>query len=470
MARDGSGTRMQVVVLPLPAQSHLNSLLHFSRVIAERGASVSFVATSTHIQQVRRRAEGWELHNFDISFRELPMPHLTAGDLDSQSTTMFPLQLIPLFEAVENQLGSHVDQLLQTICSENKNRVVLIYDVAMGWVQTVATKYSIPAYVFRPTGSYYNLWMKRTRDETMVVSPVNVSLKRCFPERFIKNWRRQRTQLGPAKGYIMNTFSALESEFIHQEREELVFGGKPVWTVGPLLPQAFFNYVQRLRLQTDTECMRWLDTQAPTSVLYVSFGSVSSLSATQIRELADGLERSGQPFLWVLRISDEAHLSTESQYDSACEFLQQGYERRLEGRGFIARNWAPQIDILLHKSTGGFLTHCGWNSTVESISAGVGMLAWPLHSDQFANSALITSELKAGVQVKEWQNAKENEMVSAEEVEKAVKRLMRSEEGMQVRKRVQELRNEARKAVGDGGSSWKDVDSLLHHFSQSFSE
>ncbi|GLJ41416.1 hypothetical protein SUGI_0857260 [Cryptomeria japonica] len=98
------------------------------------------------------------------------------------------------------------------------------------------------------------------------------------------------------------------------------------------------------------------------------------------------------------------------------------------------------------------------------------MLAWPLHSDQFANSMLITRELKAGVEVKEWGNADENEMVSAEEVEKAVKRLMTSEEGMQVRKRAQELRGEARKAVGEGGSSWKDMDSLLHHFSQSFSD
>ncbi|XP_057872137.2 zeatin O-glucosyltransferase [Cryptomeria japonica] len=216
--------------------------------------------------------------------------------------------------------------------------------------------------------------------------------------------------------------------------------------------------------------MRWLDTQAPASVLYVSYGSMSSLSATQIRELADGLERSGQPFLWVLRVSDGAHLSTEAEFDLACKFLEQEYTGRLGGRGFIARNWAPQLDILFHTSTGGFLTHCGWNSTMESISAGVGMLAWPLHTDQFANAALITQELKAGVEVKEWGNAEENEEVSADEVEKAVKRLMASEEGMQVRKRAQELRGEARKAVGDGGSSWKDMGSLLHDFSQPFSD
>ncbi|GLJ41405.1 hypothetical protein SUGI_0857050 [Cryptomeria japonica] len=467
MGGDGNGGRMQVVVVPLPAQGHLNQLLHFSRVVAQRGATVSFVATSTHIHQVRSRVQGWDLHNFDIRFKELPMPHLSGEDIDAQSSHMFPLHLIPFFEAVEDQLGSHVDQLLSTICSENNNRVVIVHDSAMGWIQTVATKYSIPAYLFIPVGAYFNLWLKRVSDETWGLSPVNISLKRCFPERSIKNIRRQSSFFEHAKGYIINTFTALESEFIPRGREELVFGGKPVWSVGPLLPQAFFNDERRLQLQADTECMRWLDKRAPASVLYVSFGSMSSLSATQIGELADGLERSGQPFLWVLRIADGAHSSMEAQFDSACKFLQHGFERRLEGRGFIARNWAPQLDILFHESTGGFLTHCGWNSTVESISAGVGMLTWPLHCDQFANSALITRELKAGVEVKEWKNAEENELVSSEEVEKAVKRLMRSEEGMQVRKRAQELRSEARKAVGDGGSSWKDMDSLLHHFSES---
>ncbi|GLJ41414.1 hypothetical protein SUGI_0857190 [Cryptomeria japonica] len=466
MGADGSGERMQVVVVPLPAQGHLNEMLQFSRVIAGRGASVSFVTTSTHIHQARRRVEGWDLHKFDIRFEELPMPHLTDGEIDAQSTHLFPFHLIPLFEAVEDQLASHVDQLLSTICSENNSKVVIVYDSCMGWIQTVATKYSVPAYVFRPTGSYFNLWIKRVCDKAW--PHINISLKRCFPERLINYLRRQRALSAPAKGCIMNTFSALESEFTHQGKEELVYDGKPVWTVGPLLPQAFFNDEWRLPLKADTECLRWLDTQAEGSVLYVSFGSLSSLSATQIRELADGLERSGQPFLWVLRISDGAHFSTEVQFGSACKFLQQGYERRLEGRGFIARNWVPQLEILFHKSTGGFLTHCGWNSTLESISAGVGMLAWPLHTDQFANSALITRELKAGVEVKEWGSAEENEVVSAEEIEKAVKRLMGSEEGMQVRKRAQELRGEARKAVGGEGSSWNDMDSLLQHFSQSF--
>ncbi|XP_059066482.1 cis-zeatin O-glucosyltransferase 2-like [Cryptomeria japonica] len=189
MAGDGSDARMRVVVVPLPAQGHLNQLLHFSRAIAQRGASISFVATSTHIHQVRQRVQGWDLHKFDIHFEELPMPHVTGEELDVQSTNTFPLHLIPLFEAVEDQLGFHVDQLLHTICSENSKRVLIVYDASMGWIQTLATKYSILAYIFRSTSAYYNLRRKQVRDETW-----------DLPERLIKYSRRQRSLLGPAKG------------------------------------------------------------------------------------------------------------------------------------------------------------------------------------------------------------------------------------------------------------------------------
>ncbi|XP_057839870.2 zeatin O-glucosyltransferase [Cryptomeria japonica] len=471
MDSDANGRKIHVVVVPLPAQGHLNQLLHFSRAIAERGVTVSFVAASTHIQQVQHRVDGWDPHKFDIQFRELPMPHLPGGEPDLKSNHMFPVHLIPLFEATEDAFSPNLDLLVGSICSESNNRVVIVYDGPMGWVQTVATKYGIPAYVYSPAGAYPNFWFQEgVSGQTASGLTVNISYKRCLPESYLTYAKRQHSLQGLAKGHILNTFSAMESTFISRLREEKIFGDKPVWTVGPLLPHPFFHDEQRLQIQgADIECLRWLDRQAPASVLYVSFGSMSSLPKAQVGELADWLERCGQPFLWVLRISDAAHFSPEDQSTWICECLPDGYERRLEGWGYIARDWAPQLEILLHKSTGGFLSHCGGNSTLESISVGVPMVAWPLHSEQFANSALITRELKVGVQVKEWRNADENELVVAEEVEKAVKLLMVSEEGMEMRQRAQELRYGARMAIGEGGSSRKDLDSLLYHFSHQFS-
>uniref|UniRef100_A0A0C9RJQ7 Glycosyltransferase n=1 Tax=Wollemia nobilis TaxID=56998 RepID=A0A0C9RJQ7_9CONI len=455
-----------VIVVPLPAQGHLNQLLHLSRILALRGLGVLYVAPSTHIQQVRHRVQGWASHDFDIRFQEFPMPDFLGGEPNPESSRKFPEHFMPLFEAFEEQLPPHLDHLLSTVCSSNDKRVVVVHDSTAGFVQTVAAKHEIPAYVFRPIGVYSSVSLRQPQDGTADSSPFNVSLTRRAPERWWKFIARQRSLLGPAKGYILNSFYALESEFINRARERLASGGKPVWTVGPLLPQEFLDNGQGLKLPTDSEYLTWLDTQAPASVLYVSFGSVSSLSASEVRELAAGLERSGQPFLWVLRISDSARFSTESRSEWIQKCLPEGYERRIEGRGVIVRDWAPQLQVLSHKSTGGFLTHCGWNSTLESITAGVPMVAWPLHSDQFGNSMLIVRELKVGVEVKEWRNAEKHEIVSAEEVEKAVKRLMLDEEGTQIRKRSQELRSEARKAVAEGGSSWRDLISLVHDISQ----
>ena len=177
----------------------------------------------------------------------------------------------------------------------------------------------------------------------------------------------------------MNSFRGLESQFIDelQEIRREQYGEKPMWAVGPLLPESVWTGNKG---NSDGEsCLRWLDGQAPASVVYVSFGTLSSLSRQQIHELARGLEASQQPFLWVVRVVDGARFIAldEVQMDWISEILPEGYESQIAGRGFLVRNWAPQLSILSHESTGGFVTHCGWNSTLESISTGVPMVVWP---------------------------------------------------------------------------------------------
>ncbi|KAK4404841.1 Zeatin O-glucosyltransferase [Sesamum angolense] len=117
--------------------------------------------------------------------------------------------------------------------------------------------------------------------------------------------------------------------------------------------------------------------------------------------------------------------------------LPENYEERVEGRGLIVREWAPQLEILGHPSTGGFISHCGWNSCIESISMGVPIAAWPMHSDQPRNAVLITKVLRIGVEIKDW--SRRDEVVSSRTVEKSVRRLMASGEGDEIRKRAEEL-------------------------------
>ncbi|XP_015165912.1 zeatin O-glucosyltransferase-like [Solanum tuberosum] len=203
--------------------------------------------------------------------------------------------------------------------------------------------------------------------------------------------------------------------------------------------------------------MNWLDEQEPNSVIFVSFGTTTTFSDEQIKEIAIGLEKSEQRFIWVLREADKGNIFTGESREVE---LPERYEERVGKRGLIVRDWAPQLEILGHESTGGFMSHCGWNSCMESISMGVPILAWPMHSDQPRNAVLVTEVLKIGVELRDW--AKRDELVSSVAVAECVKRLMDSAEGDEMRKRVMELS----KSVVDGGGSGREMASFIAHITR----
>ncbi|KAK7339198.1 hypothetical protein VNO77_19851 [Canavalia gladiata] len=199
----------------------------------------------------------------------------------------------------------------------------------------------------------------------------------------------------------------------------------------------------------ESECMAWLENQKPNSVLYVSFGSGGTLSQQQLNELALGLGLSGQKFLWVLRPPND---STEGSYlfaakDDPLQFLPDGLMERTKGQGLIVPSWAPQIQILSHSSTAGFLTHCGWHSSLESIVLGVPMITFPLFAEQRMNAILLTEVLKVALRPK----FNENGIGEREEIAKVIKGLMLGEE----RKRIEKLKDAANNALKEDGSSTK---------------
>ncbi|KEH18146.1 UDP-glucosyltransferase family protein [Medicago truncatula] len=198
----------------------------------------------------------------------------------------------------------------------------------------------------------------------------------------------------------------------------------------------------------------WLENQTPNSVLYVCFGSGGTFSQQQTNELALGLELSGQKFLWVLR---EPSKSKDVDYKIASignddndllKYLPHGFLERTKEQGLVVPLWAPQTKILSHNSTGGFLTHCGWNSTLESIVSGVPMVTWPLFGDQRMNAILIVEGLKVGLKIK----FNENDIAEREEIAKVVKDLMLGEERSEIRQRIEELKDEAACALAGDGS------------------
>nr|GMD55436.1 anthocyanidin 3-O-glucosyltransferase 5-like [Ipomoea batatas] len=215
-----------------------------------------------------------------------------------------------------------------------------------------------------------------------------------------------------------------------------------------------------------------IDKQPRESVLYVSFGSGGTLSAEQITELAWGLERSEQRFIWVVRPPskrgpDDAFFTTGQGADGTPNYLPEGFNTRTQKQGLVVPMWTEQTLILKHQSTGGFLSHCGWNSALESIKNGVPIIAWPLYSEQRQNASLLTEELGVAIRPKKLPT---KGIVGREEVKTLVKTMLQSNEGKEMRERVVKLRMSAEKAISIGGSSYNSMCELLNTIEKRRSE
>ncbi|KAJ9679582.1 hypothetical protein PVL29_021490 [Vitis rotundifolia] len=252
-------------------------------------------------------------------------------------------------------------------------------------------------------------------------------------------------QMARSSGIIINTFESLEPRAIKAISEGFCVPDAPtppIFCIGPLVLKS-----NRAGGGGDEhDCLGWLNTQPSRSVVFLSFGSMGLFSSEQLKEIATGLERSGVRFLWVVRMEK---LNGETPQPSLDSCLPEGFLERTKDRGYLVKSWAPQVAVLSHDSVGGFVTHCGWNSILESVCAGVPMVAWPLYAEQKMNRVILVEEFKIALPV----NQLENDFVTATELENRVTELMNSEKGKALRDRVTAMRDGAKAAMREGGSS-----------------
>ncbi|KAL6864878.1 hypothetical protein ACP4OV_016029 [Aristida adscensionis] len=253
-------------------------------------------------------------------------------------------------------------------------------------------------------------------------------------------------EIARVDGILVNTCRALEPEVGN--------GGvgdhrPPVHPVGPLI------WTRPVDVDRDNECLGWLDQQPRGSVVYVSFGSGGTLTWQQTAELAYGLELSKHRFIWVAK---RPHQDTamgaffgaeEEEGTPPLSFLPEGFIERTRGVGLVVPSWAPQIAILGHASIGCFVTHCGWNSTLESVMNGVPMVAWPLYAEQYMNAAMM--ELQVGVALRAKVGV--DRFITKEEVAKVIRRVMEGDEAERMRKRVSELKEKCVHTLNKDGIS-----------------
>ncbi|XP_072954585.1 cis-zeatin O-glucosyltransferase 1-like [Typha angustifolia] len=455
-------SKVSILVVPFPAQGHLNQLLHFSLLLSSRGLPVHYAATPTHVLQAKSRVQGWNpssLHS--IHFHSLPIPPFPNPAPDHNSTIKFPSHLLPAYEAFVNIRGP-LSSLLQTL-SSTSTRLVIVHDPLSSFAGKEAESFpNAESYTYQCIASLYRLTFPQVSESTAnllraqdLVLPTQDG---CITEEVLDFVNRQLPFKNKTEsGIIINNCRNLEGEFLELRRQELDYIGKKIFAIGPINPVVIPGGGHR------HECLDWLDKQPDGSVLYLSFGSTTTLSEDQVEQLAIGIFQSRQRFIWVLRSADRGNIFAEEAKETGYK-LPAGFDKEVEGRGIVIRDWALQLDILAHKSTGLFMSHCGWNSCLESLSMGVPIAAWPMHSDQPVNSLLVTKYLKVGVMVREWD--RREEIVAAKDIEEAINKVLVYEEGKEIKQRAKDLGEAVRGEVMDGGSSRAELDLFIDHITR----
>ncbi|KAF6134073.1 hypothetical protein GIB67_005083 [Kingdonia uniflora] len=248
-----------------------------------------------------------------------------------------------------------------------------------------------------------------------------------------------------AKAIILNTFDALDGDILDVVKTQL----PPVYTIGALdlllrqMPHNRLKSIKSNLWKEEPGCLEWLDTKEPGSVVYVNFGSITVMTPQQLTEFAWGIAKSNHPFLWIIRpdlvVGDSAFLPPE--------FVDETKER------CMLASWCPQEEVLNHPSIGGFLTHSGWNSTIESICGGVPMICWPFFSEQPTNCRYSCVHWGIGMEI--------DNNVKSDEVKRLVRKLMEGEMGKEMKMQVVDWKKKAEEASIPGGSSYLNLSKLV---------
>lgn len=462
---ESTPTPPHIVILPTPGMGHLIPLGEFAKKLHRlHGFTATFILPT---DGPLSKAQSAFFSALPAAIDHLLLPPVSFDDLppDVKIETRISLTVTRSFPAIRAALAS---------LHASKKIAAFFVDLFGTDAFDAARELNIPCYIFYPSTAmalcmfFYLPELDQTVSSEYRDLPEKVKIPGCLPihggdlfdpaqdrknEAYrwvIHHMKRYRL----ADGIVLNSFKELEPgpiDYLLQAEE-----GKPrVYPVGPITKMG-----SESAEDGSGPCSKWLDEQPSGSVLYVSFGSGGTLSHAQTIELAIGLEMSEQRFLWVLRLPNGAIANATyfnvSNTGDPLAYLPEGFLERTKGRGLVVPFWAPQAQILAHGSTGAFLTHCGWNSVLESVTNGVPMIAWPLYAEQKMNAVIVHEDARVGLRVR----PEENGLVEGVQVANVVKGLMEGEEGKGIRSRMRDLKDAAAKTLAENGASTKFLDEL----------
>ncbi|KAI9122072.1 hypothetical protein K1719_006761 [Acacia pycnantha] len=482
---------LHFVLIPLMAPGHLLPMVDMARLLARRHVKVTIVTTPLNAARVRANIDRETQLGSPIQLQLIQFPNAGSGIPEGYESA----DTLPSMDLQENFFKALC--LLQHPLEElfgklNPTPNCIISDRYIVAAADVARKFQIPRIIFDGANCFFLLCNHCLYDskvhenvsdsEPFIVPglPGRIEFKKNqLPGIFNPNAKHQginaaremvRRYEADAFGVVVNTFQDVEAEYVKEYKK---VSGKKVWCVGPVSLSNENNLDKAQRCKGSSNegdgeeghyyCMKWLDSWPARSVIYVCLGSLNRVTPEQLMELGLGLEATKRPFIWVLR-------GAYKREETEKLLLEDRFEERVKGRGFLIRGWAPQVLILSHTAIGAFITHCGWNSTLEGICSGVPLITFPLFGEQFYNEKVIVQVAQTGVRVgceRAVHLGEEEEFdaiqVKREKVEEEVEKVMGEdeEEGKRIRERAGQYAEKAKKAVEKGGSSFLDMSLLI---------
>ncbi|KAL0678464.1 hypothetical protein Bca4012_006445 [Brassica carinata] len=410
--------KRRIILVPFPAQGHVTPFIQLGQALSLKGFSTTVVqGGSNQVSHIP-------------GFQFLTIPETLPL---SQLKTLGPVEF--LMKLNKTSEASFKDCISQLLLQHDNDIACIIYDELMYFSEAAAKKFKLPSVIFstvsatsRVCGSVLSklnaekflIDMEDHEVQDKVVDDLHPLTYKDLPtsgmgplDRYLELCREIFNR-GTASGVILNTASCLESSSLSWLQQEL---GIPVL------------------LEEDISCIEWLNKQKSRLVIYISLGSKAHMEAKEVMEMAWGLCHSNQPFLWVIS-----------------ESLPEEVSKIVSEKGYIVK-WAPQDHVLGHPAVGGFWSHCGWNSTLESIVEGVPMICRPFGDEQKLNAKYIESVWRTGIRL-------EGE-VERGQVKRMVKRLIMDDEGADMRDRSIGFREKLKASVRVEGSSYNALDELV---------
>ncbi|KAI7747222.1 hypothetical protein M8C21_008476 [Ambrosia artemisiifolia] len=466
------------VLLPLMQQGHMIPMIDIARILANHHATVTIITTPVNATRFKPAIDRAIQAKLKIQVIELQLPLAEVGLPEGcENFDMLPsIDLFVKMYASMDKLEKPLEHVLKRLTPAPS---CIISDNQFPWTTDLAHRFGIPRLVFHGPGCFTYLCLHIVMNTNVlneISSDLDYFVLPGIPDRIkltkgqASGWGKRGTKEmddffdrmsvaeEAADGIVVNSFEELEPNYVKLLNEAK---GKKVWCIGPvsLHNRSVLDMADRGNKAgiDEHDCLKWLDMKELRSVIFVCLGSMSSFCNEQVFELGLGLELCNVPFIWCIR----------STTDEMEKWLL-GYEERVKDRGVIIRGWAPQVLILSHKAVGGFVTHCGWNSTLEGVSAGVPMVTYPQFADQFLNERFVIDVLKTGVSigvevpVGVGEQDKYGVLVKKENIKTAVESVMNDErEGKARRERARELGEMAKRAMVEGGSSYLNTTLMI---------